>query len=304
MELVYLVLVVGLCLLGGSLFLLRSRKRGGMHPMVRGLLEQAIDQRSVMLVEFAGPELAGGRFAGSCVEFDEDTVRIDIALHKELSEWIGEAVLVSFRIDNKGTSSHYQFTSRLCELPRIAGGVGMLLDLPAEIIPNQRRSFVRLVPSKGVVFGVAIWPLKATQQRPDDPASLGAAQLIYRQDHSEQLLLLNVSAAGLRLELKRPQDDQPSIDPQLGDRLICLLILRSQEGAHPLPLWLECAVMNRAEKEDAPHSIVGLHFSGWAVSLGGKGAINWFTVGAGGAVGPLGAWVLRQQLVQLAQKNR
>ena len=303
MELAYLVPVAGLCLLGGSLFLLRSRTDGGPHPVVRGLLEQAMAQRSVMLVEFIDQELASGRFFGSCGEFDEDTVLIDVALRTERSEWIGEAVLVSFRIDHKGASSHYQFTSRLCGLPRGVGGFSMLLEAPAEIMPNQRRSFIRLIPSTGVVFGVAIWSLKDAQPRPDDPASLGAAQCIYRQDHSAQLALLNVSATGMRLEFKRPRDDQASIEPQPGARLICLLMLRSQGGGQPLPLWLECTVKNRAEKENGAHSIVGLNFNAWAVTHGGKDAITWFTVGEGGAVGPLGTWILRQQLVQLTQRK-
>jgi hypothetical protein len=303
MDLLYFAPVAGLCLLGGCIFLLRQRRRVGLHPVVRELLEQAADQRSVMLVEFAGHELAGGRFFGPCVEFDEYTVLIDVSLHKELSEWIGETVLVSFKIDHKRTSSYYQFASRLRELPRRFGGFGMLLDTPAHITPNQRRNFVRVSPLKEVTFGVGIWPLKPAQARPSDPASLGAAQLSYRKDHPEYLSLLNVSAAGLGLQLRRLRKDQPLLDPQPGDRLLCLLMLRSQEGERTLPFWLDCTVMTRGERGDEPHTVVGLQFNAWAVPNQGRDAVNWFAVGEEGAVGPLGAWVLHQQLAQLTQKK-
>lgn len=301
MEHWYIVLFVGLCLLGGSMFLLRSRKCGGLHPVVRGLLDQAVDQRSVMLAEFMDQELAGGRFAGACVEFDEKTVLLDVFLHKELSEWLGEAVLVNFQLDNKGVSSYYQFASRLRGLPRGSGGFGMLLDTPAEISPNRKRRFVRVAPFAEVIIGIGIWPLKATQPRPDNPVSLGAAQIRYRRDHAKHLSLLNVSASGLRLKLKHAQEEQALLDPQPGDRLLCLLMLCSQDGEQTLPFWLECTVANRGEQED--DTIVGLRFNAWAVPHRDKGAVEWFVVGEAGAVGPLGAWVLRQQLAQLTPKK-
>jgi hypothetical protein len=303
MEFWYLVPVAGLCLAGGCIFLLRFRRRGGLHPVVGQLLEQAMDQRSVMLVEFTDHDMASGRFFGPCAEFDEKTVLIDVSLHKELSEWLHEAVLVRFKIDNKGASSYYQFASRLRGLPRRIGGFGMLLDTPAEIVPNQKRSFVRVAPAQEVTFGVGIWPLKPEQGHPDDPVSLGVAQVSYRHDHPEQLSLLNVSAAGLCLKLKRPQEDQPLIDPQPGDRLLCLLMLRAQTEEQTLPFWLDCTVMNRGAKEEKSHIVVGLHFNAWAVPQRGKDGVNWFAVGEGGAVGPLAAWDLRQQLAQLGQKG-
>ncbi|MCL1985291.1 MAG: hypothetical protein FWG59_02445 [Betaproteobacteria bacterium] len=300
MELLYLVPVAGLCLLGGGfIYLLRSRKRIGLHPVVRELLNQAIDQRSIMLVEFTGLDTAGGRFFGPCVKFDEHTLLIDVSLPKALPAWTNRTVSVNFDINYKGISSYYQYMSQLRELPRLAGGYGMLLDTPAEILSNQKRSFVRVAPLKEVTFGIGIWPLDPAQERPSDPAALGVAQLSYRLDHPEQMSLLNVSAAGLCLELRHPQGEQPPIDLQPGDRLLCLLMLRSQEGERTLPFWLDCTVVNRAEKGTRPDIVVGLNFNAWAAPRQGK-AVDWFTVGEDGAVGPLAAWVLQQQLAQLA----
>jgi hypothetical protein len=283
--------------------LLPFRKRVDLHPVVRRLLELAVDQRSIMLVEFTDHDLTSGRFFGPCAAFDEHTVLVDVSLHKNFPEWAGTGALVSFKIDSKGTSSYYQFTATLQATPRRTGGFGMLLNAPAEIVPNQKRSFVRVSPRREMTFGVGIWSLKDTQARPSEPASLGAAHASYRQDHPEHLALLNVSAGGLCLKLRRLENNQTPLDPQPGDRLLCLLMLRSQEGARLLPFWLDCAVMNRTEMQSEPYSILGLRFRSWAMPIPGKEKIDWFTVGDEGAVGPLGAWVLHQQLVQLRQKR-
>ena len=274
-----------------------------MHPVVRALLEQAVDQRSEMLVEFTHHDLAGGHFSGPCADFDEETVLVDAALHADLSGWIGETVLVSFRLANKGVSSYYQFASHLHGLPRRSGGFGLLLETPTEIVPNQKRSFVRISPRKEVVFGVGIWALPTTLPSPDMPGSLGVAQASYRQDHQAQLALLNLSAAGLCLKLLRPPENPPALDPQPGDRLLCLLILGSQAGEQTLSFWLDCNVANCGGKEDEPYSIVGLHFNAWAVPSRDRGAVTWFPVHEGGAVGTLAAWVLRQQFAQTLRRK-
>ena len=300
MDLLYLILpIAGLCLLGAAVYFLRLRRHVGRYPVVRRLLEQAIDQRSVMVVEFTAHDVAEGHFFGPCADFDEKTVLIDAALHQELPGCIGKPVLVSFRIDNKGISSYYQFTSCLCGLPRSGGGFGLLLDTPAEIRSNQKRSFVRITPRQELTFGVGIWRLQPTQTRPDEPASLGVAQLSYRQDHQEHMTLLNMSAGGLCLQLKHTQDNQAALDldPQPGDRLLCLLMLRSLKEERTLPFWLDCTVVN-CEKKDGLTN-VGLRFHAWAVQHQGTNVVDWFTVGAEGAVGPLGSWILRQQLARL-----
>ncbi|MDR2695970.1 MAG: hypothetical protein LBC79_06285 [Deltaproteobacteria bacterium] len=280
------------------LSLLRSGSSGGLHPVVRELLEQAMDQRSIMVVAFTHHEMADGRFSGPCTDFDEHTMLVDVALRRDYSAWTGEAVRVHFRLDNKGARSYYQFASRLRGLSRGSNGRGMLLDIPAEIVSSQKRSFVRIAPRKDAVFGVGVWQLSPGQPCPGIPTSLGAAQASYRQDHQAQLALLNLSAAGLCLKLRHPQEDRPSINPQLGDRLLCLLMLGSWEAEQTLSFWLDCTVVNRGDRENEPYSVVGLHFNAWAVPSKARGAVSWFPVHQGGAIGSLASWVLRQQFVQ------
>jgi hypothetical protein len=166
-------------------------------------------------------------------------------------------VQVHFKLGRKGASSSYQFASRLRGLPRSGGSFGMLLDVPAEIVLRQKRSFVRIAPSQEAVFGVGVWQLPPGQPCPDIPTSLGAAQASYRQDHQAQLALLNLSAAGLCLKLRHPQEDRPSINPRIGDRLLCLLMLGSWEAEQTLSFWLDCTVVNRGDRETSRTALWG-----------------------------------------------
>ena len=285
------------------LSLLPSRKRDGLHPVVRGLLEQAVEQRSVMQVTFTDPELASGRFAGACAEFDEKTLLVDVALHKNLSAWIGEAVQVRFKIDSKRTTSYYQFASHLRALSRLGASFGMVLASPEAILSNQKRSFVRIAPRKEVIFGVGIWELKPTQTHLGDPTSLGTALVSYRQDHQKELVLLNLSAGGVCLKVQRSHEEDLSAALQPDDRLLCLMMLGSQDGEQTLSLWLESTVMNRRELTSEPYAVLGLRFDAWgAVPTQVKGStstVQWFGVGEDGAISSLATWILRQQFQQL-----
>ncbi len=287
-------------------FLRRPVKNDDLHPVIRDLLERAMDQRCIMLVEFNAPELSAGRFFGPCAEFNRQRVLIDASLNNEMPEWIGELVLISFKLETKGASSYYQFPSRLRAMPRRPGGFGLLVDTPEEILPNQKRNFVRLSPPKEATFGLGVWLLKPDMVRPNDPSVLGKALLSYRQGKSEQLSLLNISAGGLRLKIPSAACGEIT-DALPGERLLCLLMLRSAEGEQTLPFWLDCTIMNRMEPTPLPEEeatvILGLRFDAWAVPVQGKGVVNWFAVGEGGAVGPLASWVLRQQMAQFAQKR-
>jgi len=288
----------------GLLALLSSRKRADLSPVVRDLLEQAILQRSTMQVEFTDAELTSGRFAGPCVKFDEKTVFVDVALHKHLSELIGEEVRVSFKTHTKRTSSYYQFTSQVHSLPRCGAAYGITLAIPEEIRSNQKRSFVRITPRKEAVYGIGVWEMQPARTHRNDPDALGAAQVSFRQDHQKELALLNVSAGGLSLKVQRPPEDQPAMDPQPGDRLLCLLMLAAPEGEPALSLWLESTVVNRRELENDPCAVVGLRFDAWAAPAQDKGGVAaWFGLGEDGAISALATWIVRHQLQQLPQSK-
>ncbi|MDR0466723.1 MAG: PilZ domain-containing protein [Deltaproteobacteria bacterium] len=167
---------------------------------------------------------------------------------------------------------------------------------------EQKRNFVRVSSDQEQTIGVGVWRLQPNQERPDDVAALGVAHLSHHPDQQDQLSLLNVSAGGLCLRLKLSQEGKPPLEANPGDRLICLVMLRRQTKDRSLPFWLDCTVMNRREEEDGLHCAVGLHFHAWAAPQPGKTKIEWFSVGDEEAVGPLGSWVMREQLAHPGRK--
>ena len=282
------------------LSLLRFKKPAGMHSVVRSLLEHAMEQRSLMKVEFTDRELTDRSYSGPCMEFTEDTMLVGIGLCDAIHSWTGDPVLVSFKIDSRGASSYYQFASHLRGMVPSIGGFGLLLDAPTEIVSNQKRGCVRITPRPEVVLGVGLWRLNPKKARPADPTRFGDAELSYRQDHPNQLTLTNISAGGLGLKLRHTVEDQSALDPQLGDRLLCLLMLGSQDGEQTLSLWLDCSVVSCGEKENRTSYNMGLQFDAWAMPApDGEKNVNWFPVSETWPIASLTTWIMHQQLMQM-----
>lgn len=295
------------------LFRHRSSAKTRLDPVIGGLLNLAADQRSTMLVEFEGPETFGAQLSGPLLAVTAHGLLIDVALRGDSpSRWIGESVQVSFKIEGKGASSYYRFVCRVRDMPSRFGAHALLLDNPEEIRSSQRRRFVRIALTGENTFGMGVWLLRPETPRPAVPSALGHALYSYRRDKTEQLALLNISAGGLRMQIRAPEADEAGA-MRPGARLICLVMLRSDETeGKTLPFWLDCVITHKLDpEEDAQEAedeaegnrrlTFGLSFTAWAVQNRGKGAVDWFTVEEGGAVGPLAAWVLRRQIARYAQ---
>jgi hypothetical protein len=278
----------------GVLLFSRRRRKGVLrpNPVVRGLLESAVARRSIVRVELASSDGDGALFSGPCGSVGSRLLRVDVSLRRPLPDCLGMAVEATFALTSKGTRSYYRFTSRVRGMPRRRGGTALLLDCPEEIIPNQKRSFVRLAPPRETVFGMGIWPLAAGSPRPPDPSAFGAAVFSYRQDKEGRLSLVNISAGGLSARIPETGDGAPDIRPH--NRLLCLLLLRALEKGQLLPIWLDCSVV-RSESEQSVVNL-GLRFDAWAMPNRGRDGVDWFPVGVDGAVGPLASWVLRRQM--------
>jgi c-di-GMP-binding flagellar brake protein YcgR len=305
LELLFIVLAL---MSGAGFFAIFLQKRGAglsnvrqTKRIARGLLLSAIDQRSTMDIELSAEGILSHVLSGPCSSIENDKVAVEaVGLKRGLQAWIGEPVDVSFRLTHKGTSSYYHFTSRVIGMQDDPSSVSVLLALPDQVLPMQKRSFVRITPQSSHLLGIGLWPHDPAQPLPMTYAKLGSAVLSYRPGQVAQCTLLNLSAGGMRMEV--PKDLLPLLPAELTleSQLLCLLLLRSPVSDQSLPFWLACAVVSLTDnpEEDAPDLIIGLKFKAWALSEAGSQDIVWFPTGRSGEVTPLASWVLRHQLEQ------
>ena len=295
----YILPVAILCLVAGFMvWRRRSARPSSMSPVIYDLLSRATEQGSYMSVEFVGHELDEEHFLGPCLGFDHQSLTIDIGQNTDHPEWIGAAVHVNFRLDNKKSTVYHQFVSQVrATTRRRNNNLCLELDTPEEILFNQKRRFVRILPLREAIHGLGVWALENDAPRPQRPSALGKAPLHYRLNQEGPLELMDISAAGLRLGL-RPGEESLASEIQIGTRLLCLLILHPAKGGDPLSFWLDCTVTNILEEAD--RLFFGLSFEAWAMALPSKDFVEWSLAGENGWIGPLGTWVWHQQLAQVA----
>jgi hypothetical protein len=228
----------------------------------------------------------------------ENRVVVDLGLEYSVHSWIGEPVEVSFKLDYKNTSTYYRFLSRIAAMHSGSRDLAVELDLPDFIYPTQKRHYVRIKPMQDHVLGMGLWSLDPAQPLPHDSTTLGRAILSYRPGKVIQCVLLNISAGGMRIAVPKALSQQFPIKLTLQSHILCLLLLRAQDGGDPMPFWLVCTVPSLFEDQEHSQIVIGLKFRVWALSETGSSEILWFPVGKSGEVAPLASWVLRHQLEQ------
>jgi hypothetical protein len=269
--------------------------------ITKELLLKAIVQRSTMEIELSAEGMRGHVLSGPCSSIENDMVAVDaVGLTRSLQTWTGEPVEVSFKLDHKGTSAYYRFSSRVIGMRDLPMAVSVQLALPLHILSMQRRSFVRITPMPSHLLGIGLWPLDPAQPLPQNYTTLGSAVLSYRPGQLAQCILLNLSAGGMRMEMPKDVLSLLPTDLTIDSQLLCLLLLRASNSSEPLPFWLACTVVSLADNlnDDAPGLNIGIQFKAWALSETNSQDIGWFPTGRSGEVTPLASWVLRHQMEQ------
>jgi len=281
-------------------FLRKRNKDKGLAQqsarVVRELLLTAMDQRTTLSLEFTAEDLQGRVLSGPCSSIENGVLTVDVGIEHSLQPLINEPVDVSFALKYKNTSAYYHFNSQVVGWRARALAASVELALPAHILSQQKRSFVRINPLPGHILGIGLWSLEPSQPLPRQSTDLGSAVLSYRPGKLAQCTLLNISAGGVRMEVPQPMLQQFPIELTLQSQVLCLLLLRAPDSDHPMPFWLACTLVSLVANPEETNVTIGMKFRAWALSETGNSNIAWFPAGKSGEVSPLASWVLRQQL--------
>ncbi len=300
-------LLFGIALIAACAFLIALRRKRLLERdfalrqrrVVLELLNAAVDQRSVMELEFHAEDMHGRLLSGPCSQVGENFLTVDVGLEYSVHSWTGETVEVSFKLAYKGSPAFYRFTSRVITMQPGPRAVSIKLELPLFIQPMQKRNYVRVIPLPSHLLGMGLWSLDPAKPLPLDSTGLGRAAVSYRPGKLTQCSLLNLSAGGMRVAVPQAFLQQFPSELKLQSHILCLLLLRAPDSEQPLPFWLACTVLSLVEDQsDTSVIIVGLKFRAWALSETGSSGIFWFPTGKAGEVSPLASWVLRHQLEQ------
>lgn len=285
---VVLVGVLVLAYIMWSKSVARSRRFQIEQQSVTGLLQDAMESRSIFNIRFEGEAMRERFLRGPCVALGKDKILIDANLTYGVPSWVGQPVQVYFALSSSKSSVFYEFRTAIARTVPYLGNVGIELHIPDRLVPNQRRAFVRFSPPQRFVASIRLWTGRATRMLDSiTPNNAPRASL-----SGNALSLDNISAGGLRII--SPANAYDDMQPEKGDVALVNLVLRNAEGQETLNLWCTTSIVqNLLEKN---RSILSLKIERWAPEGDPDATLSWFPVVREGGVPPLAAWVMRRQL--------
>ncbi len=256
-------------------------------------------ERSPLNLEFTGAELQGRKLQGPCIKLGEHSLFVDVGGAYASPVWAREPVQVFFKTTAKRKASYYQFSSYVIDAQIRRNTFVLQLPVPATLEPGQKRSFVRVEPQKGAVLGLGLWPMSDRLPLPTSIHTMKQATFNFRPGKSEDVRVVNLSAGGMRLSMDKELKPFDTLDLSTGSQVLCLLVLRSNEGEMPLPFWLACTIVSFSENQEKNSPLfLGLRFTNWALMENGRTDIVWFPIHKDRGVAPLASWVMRHHLEQ------
>ncbi len=278
---------------------LEKRLAAGMAEHVEELLNKAIDQRGSFMIEFAKGEFNGRKINGICVRMDGDGVYIDIGREFATQQWLGEPVFTYFQFRSNNRFTYYQFSAKILKIAQVRGVNIIQLTRPSKLENSERRFFLRVTPQKDVMLGLGVWNMPFGSPLVKTPSKMPKARFTYRPGRVEDVKLLDISAAGLRLDITPEALQRAPMELSRGSQLLFLLMLKDLDGERGVAFWLAGRCIACDEVEDTPGMLqVRLKFFNWAINGASNEDINWFPVGKMGEVTPLANWIIRYDLLK------
>ena len=291
------ILLAALAVLGMGIFFLRRKgdgEPGGLletPTFISQMLTQGMDQRCRFDVSLGTGDDRARVLRGPCVAVEQTAFTIDANLGYNMPSWTGQQVQVFFTMHRGRTSSSYDCTTEISGIVPYRGGYAIRLRIPAKLANNQRRAFVRLAPSRGLVADMGLW-MDCAALKSGNTAPMDLTEPTFP---FENLRLDNVSAGGARVTVEF-SERRHAIQAQVskGHALLLHLRLRDVPDGRTLTLWLKC-VVTLVQPETGGVGI-GLRFTSWAATTDPQAEFAWFSGEKEGGVAPLAAWVMRRHL--------
>lgn len=288
------VLVGGIALIfAGTVWFLLSRRAKPTGDLLQqpdyifDIINTTIDDRNHFEIVFDIPDSGmDKRFSGSCIACNNQAFLVDTNISYQVPTWTGQPVRVFFS-SGKGTkTSMFECSSRILRVTPYRAGFALELALPARLIANQRRAFVRFAPPSGLVANISLWNEVTSEDR------LVPASLPHPVVNLPEVFLKNISAggAGIGLSLQSPLNGHLKPD----DFLLIRFELRDNEGRIVLSLWVGAVIISI--KDMSKQQAIALRFTRWVIEGEPDQELSWFPATQEIGIPPLAAWVMRRHL--------
>jgi hypothetical protein len=276
---------------------------------IRTDLKNAMDQRSKMELQFHSE--TDKRRSTFCILYDlgADSVTMECSSLKNISSnWLGKTVDCYFRMqDEKRTPQHYMFTSSIIGIRPVGNEICHLnLSVPEKLEMKQKRAALRVDPPEQYIMGIALWPEKLLADAKHDMnfKNWGKPVLSFIPGKRAQVRLVNISAGGVKLHIKRHDAKECGLSFNIGDRIFILLDLWEPETGTRTRYWLLCRLQMPYVDFETRDVDLGLQFIQRAEAVeNAHGELYWLPPLRGNEVDEIGNWAMRRHLELYREKG-
>lgn len=309
---VTLGLILFFCLLYLLYALYRRRFRG---PAVftqddpentKTVIGQSIAERATYEVQFDGK--GRKRLLFSCAPIKllpEQGIVLELSgfIHPQ-QDWVGRWVHCHFRVATGKKDQKwlfYQFKSSIVAVDSRHGQDQITVALPRQLKQKQRRQHLRLEPSSADIPSLSIWP--ETFANLDNPQQHPPMLSFVHGLEFNQLIVLNISAGGMLLEIRSPALQTAGESLDKGKRFFIQIFLRSPDQDAETEYMFTAQVRNAFNDPTSGNAIIGISFSAYQVPSSQDPKTKKWVPLHGKGVEAIEDWVFKRHLELYRQKG-
>lgn len=285
------ILVAFLAMIGAALYKKhRTRQElAGQKKTVVEVLHDALNNRCRLDIKFTKGDTSGRYMRGPCMAVGTDRILVDTGLRYGLHGWIGMEVHVFFQLSSAKGMRYYDFFSTVTQVHRYEAGYALELNTPQKLNNNQKRTFVRLIPTWRMVKELNLWT-----RLPQSGLHIPPVEMPPPIYTAASVTMDNISGGGIRFLLTLEEGEAPPAMEQ-GEKLYMYLSAQGLDLKESLQLWLISEIVDI--KATTPEIFtVSVRFQSWAPDTAPDIELSWFPADSEGGVPPLAAWVMLRHL--------
>jgi hypothetical protein len=271
---------------------------------IRTLLEDVREARAKLDIGLLSQTSGTEYFPAVLHELHQDHIALRPSqLVSPDKHWIGwqvEAFFKSPHQTNKDRPDYYRFLSEIVGVTKSEGGEALVsITMPASLELSQKRAFLRIEPPPELIHGLRVWRIGFDEDgKVERNMENWGPAILEQRKQAKCMMLSNISAGGMRLEIDPNRHGVQCPPLQFGERFFVLLALFFPTEKVEKRFFLVAKVVSTYADQFSKRQIVGLQF----LALGTRNSsqprlLDWIGL-KGGGVRDLETWVVRRDLEQ------
>lgn len=276
---------------------------------IHELFDSIILRRTKMEFRFASSTVQGSFVSCMPIDLKGDILTLECSKQSLPVSTLqpGRELIFYFSYRQSHEVLQYSFETKLLQLRVIDDKfLEMDIDLPAILVPGQKRGFLRIEPATELILGMAIWPPKENESGHCEALvkNWGRPLFTYLNEETNQFLLHDISSNGAQISILKEFVGQSDFALTTSARLVLKLELWDPAHQQALLIWLLARVQKASYDYQTGHLVLGIQFMAWAKPMEeNPDVLRWVNLSGAEEVPPLGDWIIQRYLEAYREKS-